>query len=307
MRVDKYDDVFTGIFNGVLDKVSNAVFAISNRLLTRKYSGALIRARVSATEKDVYKNNQNYLSKYSLVEGGGNLETFAGANPIFIPRAYDQSGNGFNATQTTASIQFNLRLSAFLSKSSFFGDVSKDSTLTTGNLLDNFLFGSDKKFSFSFVVKTPIDINTTNFNVFNAFTTPAGVHRGFGIFYGFTGGNQYVYGFAGDGVNSFRFNSNSTIAVNSTAYITITYDGAIDTSRADRLKIYINGIDTGFSISSFTGAFPFDLALPLATTRILHSLSGYSVNLAELIIFNKVLSLSEVTTVYNNQLLAYGT
>jgi hypothetical protein len=86
-------------FTGLLDTYSGAAAAYSLRQLSSTYSGNAIKVRRSSdnAEQDIaFVNNQ--LDTASL-------ETFAGSGDAFVTTWYDQSGNGIDATQTTASAQ----------------------------------------------------------------------------------------------------------------------------------------------------------------------------------------------------------
>jgi len=88
-----------GGFTGLLDTYSGAAAAYSLRQLSSAYSGSAIKVRRSSdnAEQDIaFVNNE--LDTASL-------ETFAGAGDAFVTTWYDQSGNGRNATQATASSQ----------------------------------------------------------------------------------------------------------------------------------------------------------------------------------------------------------
>jgi len=85
---------------GILDLYPNAAAAYSLRLLRGSYTGSAIRVRRSSdnTEQNI---------GFTLT---GNLDTsaltsFCGSGNGFVTTWYDQSGNGRNATQTTAGNQ----------------------------------------------------------------------------------------------------------------------------------------------------------------------------------------------------------
>jgi hypothetical protein len=87
-------------FVGLLDLYPNAAAAYSLRKLRTLYTGSAIRVRRSSdnTEQDI---------GFSAL---GNLDTsaltsFCGSGNGFVTTWYDQSGNGINATQTTAANQ----------------------------------------------------------------------------------------------------------------------------------------------------------------------------------------------------------
>jgi hypothetical protein len=84
----------------LLDNYQNAAMAYSLRLLRNEYAGSAIRVRRSNdnAEQDIAFNNSGNLDTTTL-------STFVGANNGFVVTWYDQSGNGYNATQSTAGNQ----------------------------------------------------------------------------------------------------------------------------------------------------------------------------------------------------------
>ena len=87
-------------FVGVLDFYPNAARAYSLRLLTANYGGYAIRVR---------RSNDNAELDIGFTALGGldtsALTTFVDVHSGFVTTWYDQSGNGFNAVQTTAANQ----------------------------------------------------------------------------------------------------------------------------------------------------------------------------------------------------------
>lgn len=79
---------------------SAAVAPSIPRRLTTSYTGSLIRVRRSSdnTEQDFGYNGSNELDTTSLL-------TFCSGTDGFVVTVYDQSGNGRNLTQSTASLQ----------------------------------------------------------------------------------------------------------------------------------------------------------------------------------------------------------
>ena len=99
-------------FTGLLDTYSGATAAYSLRLLRSGYTGSAIRVRRSDdnAEQDIgFRNNELDTSS---------LETFSLGSDCFVTTWYDQSGNGKNTTQSTASNQPKI--------------VSSGSTITEG-------------------------------------------------------------------------------------------------------------------------------------------------------------------------------
>ena len=86
-------------FTGLLNDYSGAAAAYSLRLLDNTYSGNAIKVRRSSdnAEQDIaFVNNE--LDTASL-------ETFAGSGDAFVTTWYDQSGNGVDAANASASSQ----------------------------------------------------------------------------------------------------------------------------------------------------------------------------------------------------------
>ena len=88
------------ISQGLLDVYPNAAAAYSLRLLREAYIGSAIRVRRSSdsAEQDIGFTAIGVLNTTALT-------SFCGAGNGFVTTWYDQSGNGNNATQTTASNQ----------------------------------------------------------------------------------------------------------------------------------------------------------------------------------------------------------
>jgi hypothetical protein len=83
----------------LLDDYPNAAAAYSLRLLTTAYTGSAIevrRASDNSTQDIGFVNNELDVTS---------LESFCSGTNGFVTTWYDQSGNGYDATQTTASQQ----------------------------------------------------------------------------------------------------------------------------------------------------------------------------------------------------------
>ena len=83
----------------LLTDYPSAVAAYSLRLLNKTYAGSAIRVRRGT---DNAEQNIGFASEQLDTEA---LETFAGSGDAFVTTWYDQSGNDYNVTQTTASNQ----------------------------------------------------------------------------------------------------------------------------------------------------------------------------------------------------------
>jgi hypothetical protein len=89
-------------FQGLLDLYPNAAAAYSLRKLRAAHTGSAVRIRRSSdnAESDIGFLNNEFDSAAA--------QTFCGAGNGFITTWYDQSGNGLNATQTTAANQYEI-------------------------------------------------------------------------------------------------------------------------------------------------------------------------------------------------------
>lgn len=122
-------------FVGLLDTYPNAAAAYSVRLLRTAYTGSAIRVRRSSdnTESDIGFTALGNLDTSTLT-------SFCGAGNGFVTTWYDQSGNGYNATQTTAANQPQIVSSGSIinvnSKPSLLTDGTND-FLSIGNLMLN--------------------------------------------------------------------------------------------------------------------------------------------------------------------------
>ena len=87
-------------FTGLLDIYTGAAVAYSLRRLSSTYTNALFRVRRSSdnTEQDIGYNASNVLDESALT-------SFVGAGNGFVVKWYDQSGNGKNMENSTASNQ----------------------------------------------------------------------------------------------------------------------------------------------------------------------------------------------------------
>ena len=91
---------------GILDEYPGAAAAYSLRLLNTDYTGDAIVVR---------RASDNTTQSIGFVDGDLDtdaLNTFCSGTDGFVTTWYDQSGNGYNATQTTASDQPKIYVSA---------------------------------------------------------------------------------------------------------------------------------------------------------------------------------------------------
>ena len=146
-----YADLAGGGFTGLLDTYSGAAAAYSLRQLSSTYSGDAIvvrRASDNTTQSIGFVNNE--LDTTSL-------ESFCSGTDGFVTTWYDQSGNGNNATQTTAGSQPKI--------------VSAGSTiLENGKAAVELITGSNQFMNLSNI---SFSSGITNFNVLKPNTDPS--------------------------------------------------------------------------------------------------------------------------------------
>lgn len=139
-----------GVILPLLDTYPNAAAAYSLRKLRTLYTGNAIRVRRSSdnTEQDIGFTATGNLDTSALT-------SFCGSGNGFVTTWYDQSGNGRNATQTTASNQPQIVSSGSVitqnSKSTLQFDGTNDFLTNTTSLSysDFSLFGAFKFNSYS--------------------------------------------------------------------------------------------------------------------------------------------------------------
>jgi hypothetical protein len=133
-------------FVGLLDTYSGAAAAYSLRKLRTAYTGSAIRVRRSVgspAEKDIgFVNNELDVS---------DLQSFCSGTDGFVTTWYDQSGNGRDATQTTAANQPQI--------------VSSGSVITQNGKPSIQLDGGS-----SFMGMQSVGNMINNINYFNSFT-----------------------------------------------------------------------------------------------------------------------------------------
>ena len=200
-------------FTGLLNTYSGAAAAYSLRLLDNTYSGNAVKVRRSSdnAEQDIaFVNNE--LDTASL-------ETFAGSGNAFVTTWYDQSGNGNDATQTTASKQPKI--------------VSSGSTILENGKAAVEFDGSDDYLENSTIFNEPI---ISMFSV-HSNTSTSSPRRPFGL-RGDTGISRST--FAQDSDNTLRYDGAFTSGTLTAAISQKVRYSQRETSRA---YDYINGVE----------------------------------------------------------------
>lgn len=122
----------------LLDQYPSAAAAYSLRKLRSAYTGSAIRVRRSSdnTEQDIGFTSAGNLDTSSLT-------SFCGSGNGFVTTWYDQSGNGYNATETTAASQPQIISAGSVITTNSQPSISFDATndrLTISNSASNLKF-----------------------------------------------------------------------------------------------------------------------------------------------------------------------
>ena len=227
-------------FTGLLNDYSGAAAAYSLRLLDNTYSGNAIKVRRSSdnAEQDIaFVNNE--LDTASL-------ETFAGSGDAFVTTWYDQSGNGNDATQTTASKQPKI--------------VSSGSTiLENGKAAVELTTASNQYMNLSNI---GFSSGITNFNVLKPNTSP--------IFW------QYIYIY--DGVsNVYGISFSDSAAYDHRNILMGTKALSNDSISADFTQQLLSAYYDGSGDSTTDGTMHIDsVNAPLNASRVWGAVQGAS-------------------------------
>ena len=189
-------------FTGLLDTYTGAAAAYSLRKLRSGYSGSTIKVRRSSdnTEQDIgfVDNELDTASLLSFVGTGG-------TDNGFVTTWYDQSGNGNNATQTTASNQPQI--------------VSSGSVILENGKPALKFDGSDDYFNLTTSIATDVDYTAFQVVKRNATSTISVTMGGVAI------GNSYLAWNYNDNNLYFRsargFISNSLNTTNQTLFTSL--------------------------------------------------------------------------------------
>ena len=160
-------------FTGLLDTYTGAAAAYSLRLLSSTYTGDAIEVRRASdnTTQDIgFVNNELDVTS---------LESFCSGTNGFVTTWYDQSGNGYDATQTTAGSQPQIVSSGSVitenGKPAAQFDGSDDYILASGTI-----FGGGQYSAFVAVTPSSISQDSSFFQIGTASNN--GLAAGFGGF-----------------------------------------------------------------------------------------------------------------------------
>jgi hypothetical protein len=215
-------------FVGLLDLYPSAAAAYSLRLLRALYTGNAIRVRRSSdnAEQDIGFNGANLDT--------ATLTSFCGSGNGFVTTWYDQSGNGNNATQTTAGNQPQIVSSGSIINVNSKPSLSFDAVNDNLNIINS---ASNLKFLHS-NLSTIITVNKTNSTSGNGIV---GSNRGTGSNVGFYlyGTTQLQHVISNGGLNIVINTSTTTISTN-TQYLNFITGDPSNATLNQRSLININ-------------------------------------------------------------------
>jgi len=225
----------------LLDTYTSAAAAYSLRKLRSAYTGSAIRVRRSS---DNTETNIGFSSSFGL--DTTSLSSFCSGTNGFVTTWYDQSGNGKDATQTTAANQPQI-----VSSGSVINVNSKPSLLSDGT-------------NDSFTI-TSISTLSSNYTLFNVGKRSASGVKYFGMAGGTSPGQGHL--FWSD--NNFYFqkgigilSSTSTLATANQQIMT-----GIDLQSTANNTQYVNGSVIASTYSAFTLTRSYDKLFQLETTN----------------------------------------
>jgi hypothetical protein len=215
-------------FVGVLDTYTGASVAYSVRLLKSDYTGSAIRVRRSSdnTEQDI-----GFTALGNLNESA--LTTFVGAGNGFVTTWYDQSGNGRNATQSTATNQPQIVSSGVVnkvnSKPSLLFDGSNDSLSAAAFTasLTNFT---------QFLAVKGTNTTTTNQVLASRFTVQDPPNNRSFLIRANTSSNRIDVNVSASAILPNDYWTNTNVHTTNTTLYTYTYNGALTASTIQGLR-----------------------------------------------------------------------
>lgn len=292
----------------VLDRIAGAKMAVSVRKLSALYSGnyARIRRTGDNAETDITTPYGSYIAPKAAVSDGNALESWLSVSEGTGVKWYDQSGENRHLTQNTAVNQFPLRFGFTGSRSAFAGKPLADYQWVYPNSTSNYLYGTNKQFSFHFVIKSNVSAGA-DFSMFYHIASNIQLIKGL-ILRVVGAGSLYKIGFVGGDLNAtVNMATAATFDPAKPRHILFCYDGTLNTSWEDRVTVYVDGIEYPITATFQTGPFPAALEAPFTVPRLWASYTAIiHSGLSEAILWDRILTPSEITYLSHNTRKAYG-
>ena len=230
-----YNIYWDGSQDGLLDDYPNAAAAYSLRALSSEYTGAAIKVRKTV---DSVTSTRDIGLLYDGTLDTESLLSFAGSDDVYVQIWYDQSGEGNDATQVSASAQPQIVSSGLVIEVNNVSAIDFDG-------IDNYLETStfteiEQPTSYFGVFK--FDSNK-NQNIFDSSLNARQLAGDNGTSYKLFGGSTITGGITNTNQNSFNgiFNSTDSLFVNNTSVVS----GNAGTNGIDKIVIASNYPKTG--------------------------------------------------------------
>lgn len=239
-------------FVGLLDTYPNAAAAYSVRKLRAAYTGSAIRVRRSSdnTESDIGFTALGNLDTTSLT-------SFCGSGNGFVTTWYDQSGNGSNATETTAASQPQIISAGSVITTNSQPSISFDATndrLTISNSATNLKFLHSALSTILFVNKP----NSTSYKAIMGSNAGTGSNKGIYI----ESYTQLDHNVSNGGSNIVLNTTTTTISSNS-QYLNFIIGDPTNSTLNQRSLIYINNSSVNQNNSNSGTASSLDMTFNL--------------------------------------------
>ena len=239
-----YNMYWDGSQTGLLDDYPSAAAAYSLRALNSAYTGPLVRVRRSNNnEKDIFARYDGSLNTTDLLN-------FVGSGDGFVTTLYDQSGNGINANQSSASKQPIIASSGVISTRNGNPTMQFISSFVMDLNLTGYPFTSGGSATEKSIFAVAENNATANQNLYNIADTrdiyAITYNRSANNTYAFLGAN---YGTIGGNITGQNIISSLAISPSSE-----TFNNTVDGVSSNLVRANFNDI----SIGSRGGSYPMD-------------------------------------------------
>lgn len=297
----------------LLDTISGAILACSTRRLVQDAPTNLARIRRDSDNTEAYIYHfSDFLYPTSPTDNpSGSVQDFLAGSNAKIRQWIDQSNliSPKNGNQTTASSQPKLTNNGLGKVSVIEFQNTTIHNLDFGTSIVSSLTGADKKFSIVLCFKHSAALVSGSPSIISMFNTGGATIAGIHVSLKIISLNQQTVSFDyGNGSNRKQINTSTWYAPNTLYSLVISYDGTIDTSGSDRVKIYVNNAIIPQTETATFGSFPFDISNPSLglTMPWIGNSSSSNGFLGEFLIFDKVLSVDEVDFIYKQHKNYFG-
>lgn len=254
--------------------------------------------RSGGGQQYLYNDEDSVLAWWSL-----SIKPEEGSPPTTAPDMLEQKAGklvlAYDSTSDRGVVEETSPSKYIVKNSTLFNkiDVGKV-TLASGDL--SFTDGTkDKPFSIAFWIKP---ITTTTSRTVLAKWNNSGVQEYIVEVLSTNKVKIKLANQGASGVNRIEFVSDLTVTDNNWSHVVITYDALPAQGHTKSIKMYINGVesdrDSGTTSAGYTSMIPTSLQLGIGRDAS-ETTNGIHANLADVVFYNKQLSQSSVTALYN--------